>query len=231
MMRLTQFLTVCLCGLLICSALCGCESKKEGAATPSGDEPGASVGSEQFTPEDVFQLLTGADDVKLSVVYTEVEKSGTVNISESAVVEKDGDLVKAVLADNDENNVYYYDLDAMLGYEQNDNGTWESVSVEESVPDWQACLDMAFAIEGMNSRIEWLFSSDTYEAYDAKTGRCMMKTDEMVGFFGENWTEMTAYLMQSGDTYYLYMSTADDIGTFTYKLEMEYADVSVTLPK
>ncbi|MBQ8382401.1 MAG: hypothetical protein IJX47_04255 [Clostridia bacterium] len=228
MKRLTKLTAVCLSGVLICSGLFGC--KKESSAAPDGNEPGASIGSEQFTPEQVFLRLTGAEDIRLSVVYTEVETDGTVDINESAVVEKDGDLVKAVLADNDENNVYYYDLDASLGYEQNADGAWESVSVAESVPDWEACLDLAFAIEGMSSRIEWLFSSDTYEPYDAETGRCVMKTDEMVGFFGENWSEMTAYLMQSGDTYYLYMSTTDDVGTFTYKVVMEYADVSVTLP-
>lgn len=228
MNRFAKFAALCLCGLLLITGLLGCQ--KESSSVPDSNEPPASTGSEPFTPEQVFQLLTHAEQICFTVIYTEVEADGTVDITETAVVEKDGNRVKASLWDNDESNVYYYDLDAALGYQQNADGDWESVSVEETVPDWESCLEQAFTIEGMSSRLDWLFASDTYEAYDAETGRCVMKTDEMTGYFGSNWTQMTAYLMQSGDTYYLYMSTTDDIGTFTYKVVMEYGDVSVTLP-
>ncbi|MGM9647006.1 MAG: hypothetical protein ACI3YH_02610 [Eubacteriales bacterium] len=218
-----------LCALLICTLLSGCK-KEPSSGIPNGEEPPASIGSEPYTPEEVFLLLTNAEDVRLTVIYTEVEKDGTVDITESIVVEKDGDLVKASLADNDEQSVYYYDLRTALGYEQKDNGDWESVSVAETIPDWDACLDQAFSIEGMSSRIDWLFSSDTYNAYDPETGRCVMKEEEMLSFFGSNWDSMTAYLMQSGDTYYLYMTTTDDVGTFIYEMVMEYTEITLTLP-
>lgn len=228
MKQFVKLTAVYLCVLLLLSALFGC---KKDHSTPNADEPAASTGSEPFTPEDVFRILVNTDQMKLSISYTEVETDGTVAVNESAVVEKSGDLVKAVLVDNDENTTFFYDLENAVGYQQDTDGAWSTTSLEDTMPDWEACLQQAFSIEGMNSRLDWLFSSDTYEAYDADTGRCLMKAEEMVGFFGENWTEMKAYLMQSGNTYTLFLSTADSVGTFTFKAVIELCDVTVTLPK
>lgn len=229
MKRSVKLTALCLCGWLLCAPLWGCQS--DPAPVQDSSEPAPSTGSQPYTPEDVFRKLTGADDVKVSVIYTETESNGAERVNESAVLEKDGQLVKVSLKDNDEENLYYYDLDAALGYQQKEDGKWESVTVAETVPDWLACLQQAFSISGMNSRLSWLFASDTYEPYDPQTGKCVMKTEEMTQYFGESWSKMTAYLMQSGDTYYVYLSTSDDLGTFTYKLVMEYVDTDVKLPK
>lgn len=229
MKRSVKLLALCLCGWMLTASIAGCNS--ESAPIHNANEPAPSSESQPYTAEDVFRKLTGAKDMRLSVSYIEADGSGVESISESAVLEKDGDLIKVSLKDNDEDNLYYYDLSAVLGYQKDGSGKWESSSVAESIPDWTACLQQAFAICDMSNRIEWLFSSDTYESYDAKTGKCLMKQSEMVGYFGENWSEMTAYLMQDGNVYYLYLSTRDDLGSCTYKLTMEYTDVSVKLPQ
>lgn len=227
MKRFAKLTALCLSALLLALMLFGCQDDADG--TIDSNEPAPSTASQPFTPEEVFRKLTGAGKMRLAVIYTETGADGAVGISETTIVEKDDQLVKVTLQDNDEQNVYYYDLNAKLGYQTVD-GEWESVSVAETMPDWVSCLQQAFTIQGMNERLEWLFSSDTYEPYDAKTGKCVMKSTEMTDYFGANWTDMTAYLMQSGDTYYLYMSTTDEYGTFSYKMSMEYVDVSVTLP-
>lgn len=229
MKRSIKQIALCLCACLLCTSLWGCESQE--ASIYGNGEPPTSTGSEPYTPEDVFRKLTNAGDIKLTVIYSETTEKEENGNHESAVLEKDGDRVKVTLKDNDESNLYYYDLGTSMGYQQNSDGKWEGVSVAETMPDWMACLQQAFSISNMSSRLSWLFASDTYEPYDAKTGRCQMKTSEMTEYFGQNWTQMTAYLMQSGDIYYLYLFTADDIGSITYKLVMEYTDIDVKLPK
>ncbi len=227
-MSVCRKIAVCLLALLICLAtLAGCGEEK---SIYSYDEPAGSTGSTPFTPEDVFLTLTDADEIRFSVAYTEVKTDGTVDYHESAVLEKEGEKVKVTLSDNDEESLYYYDLAAQLGYSKVD-GKWVTTSVKEEVPDWSACLNLAFAIEGMSGRISWLFNSDTYQPYDHSTGRCEMKTEEMQAYFGSNWSVMKAYLMQSGHIYYLYFSTTDDVGTFAYKLTIEPQDMTVELPK
>lgn len=229
MKRSAKLIALCLGSWLLCAPLFGCQS--ESALAHDNSEPAPSTGSEPYTPEEVFRKLTGADDVKLTVLFTDINNDGSGSTSESAILEKDGDLVKVMLKDNDEENLYYYDLDAAMGYQKDAGGNWEGISVEDTVPDWMACLQQAFSISDMGSRLSWLFASDTYEPYDAKTGKCVMKNAEMTKYFGANWSKMTAYLMQSGETYYLYLSTSDDLGSITYKLVMEYVDTDVKLPK
>ncbi len=223
-----KVIPILLAGILLCSVLNAC--KDDPTASVNGDEPAPSVGSEPFTPEDVFKLILQTKELKLSVLYTEKFADGTVTVTESAIVERDGDRVKASISDNDEEHTYYYDFVSKLGYQQDEDGSWASVSLNEGSDDWQFCVEQAFAPTEMNTRMNWLFASSTYHAYDSETGRCVMKTQEMQSFFGSNWTDMNAYLMQSGKVFYLYMTTSDSVGSFTFKVTVEPADLTVTLP-
>ena len=85
-------IALCQCACLLCTPLWGCESQE---ASIYGDgEPPASTGSEPYTPEDVFRKLTNAGDIKLTVIYSETTAEEENGNHESAVLEKDGDLVK-----------------------------------------------------------------------------------------------------------------------------------------
>ncbi|MBQ8382534.1 MAG: hypothetical protein IJX47_04935 [Clostridia bacterium] len=210
MKKLFKPLTLALAALLMAGSLISCDDSASGS-------------NKTLTPEDVYEKVENAEDLKMTI-----EMEITDFMTTTMTAEKDGDksYIKAVveMMGMSQSSETYTEAkgDTIVTYTQ-DGDSWitEESSADETVDDT--------SLESFKE----LFNSANFGEYNKETGRYEMKQDTSVTADGTTLTE--AYIEIDGNTFEIYAKIdVDESGvsmTGTMKITIELTDVSVTLPE
>lgn len=232
-------LAILMAGLMIASTLTACTQKKDGSGETSGTEGQAGQAdlAERYsglTPKEVYDALSAADQVKITVTERGAEDDGTTPYEYSTLIERAGDTVALTSSSADYTSVEYVDFEKGYVYYEKTEGEW--VTEPSYYEDWADLLTM-FSEDGY----EFLFVNDHFTA---DGDRFTLTPETSAEFFeqyggalaethGEQDVKLNAGMTREGTryTFRTELLTADNTLLAGSDVTVEFCETSVTLPE
>lgn len=211
MKNTTKFLALLLAGLLSVSMLFACTDDSYSSDDDEEDEETDFSDYEDLDPEEVWEEIEDADQVKISWQRFNGSTGSITKDGKKAAFDPNGAVI-------------YYDYDNEKEYIPNEDGSHHEQYLLYS---WTELLDMELKNNFFKAQeLGFFLEDDWYE----KSGSLYSATEETLDAIDLECESITAYMKDKGTTYTFVCETVVDGEEQTAECKIEFKDVSVKLP-